>query len=229
MNRKEGIEVARNDKDKLASAHLVIETHNMEQGEKKKAIRYIDEHAPAGATVLTTSMQWTATEIASWSSYPERVIGFGAFADAEEAPAIEAAPALQTDPAHMTGVQTLFQSVGKEVEWVDDEVGLVYPRILAMIINEAAFALMENTASAEDIDLAMKKGTNYPAGPLEWAEKVGIDNVFAVLNGLHRQLGEERYRPASLIKKLVYAGWVGEETEKGFYHYENRLSKELIR
>ena len=96
-----------------------------------------------------------------------------------------------------------------------------------MIINEAAFALTEGTAAAEAIDQAMKKGTNYPFGPLEWAEKIGLDDVYAVLSGLYRQFGEERYRPAPLIRKLVHAGWVGGDTDKGFYHYQNRKAKEF--
>ena len=119
-----------------------------------------------------------------------------------------------------------FQSLGKEVEVVQDEVGLVYPRILSLIINEAAFAVTEKVANVQDIDVAMKKGVNYPKGPLEWAEKIGIEDVLAVLVGLYRQFGEERYRPCPLIRKLVQARWVGEESGKGFYYYQNRENKE---
>lgn len=96
-----------------------------------------------------------------------------------------------------------------------------------MIVNEAAYALSEQTAEAEAIDVAMKKGTNYPMGPLEWANEIGLDDIFAVLSGLYRELGEERYRPAPLIRKLVYAGWIGGETDKCFYHYQNSKNKEL--
>src|SRR5699024_11509909 len=96
------------------------------------------------------------------------------------------------------------------------------------IVNEAAFALMEKTADADVIDEAMKKGTNYPYGPLEWAEKIGLEDIYAVLQGLFEQLGEDRYRPAQLISKLIYAGWRGEETQQGFYYYQNRVRNEAM-
>ncbi|MFB4165874.1 3-hydroxyacyl-CoA dehydrogenase family protein [Alteribacillus sp. JSM 102045] len=173
-------------------------------------------------------MRWTRTEIASWLSYSERVVGFGAFSNVNQAPLIEIALALQCESNHLSFIQEQLQAAGKDIEIVDGEVGLVFPRILAMIINEAVFALMEQTASPEDIDMAMKKGTNYPHGPLEWAEELGIDDVYAVMSGLHQQLGEERYRPAPLIQKLVHAGWTGKDTGKGFYYYQQRQSKELV-
>jgi 3-hydroxybutyryl-CoA dehydrogenase len=103
---------------------------------------------------------------------------------------------------------------------VPDGPGLVFPRILCMIINEAAFALMEGVASAEDIDTAMKLGTNYPLGPLEWADRIGLDQVLGVLEGLQAEYGEDRYRPAPLLRQLVRAGHLGLSTGRGFYPYE---------
>jgi 3-hydroxybutyryl-CoA dehydrogenase len=88
-----------------------------------------------------------------------------------------------------------------------------------MIINEAAFALMEGVASAEDIDTAMKLGTNYPLGPLEWADRIGLDQVLAVLEGLQAEYGDDRYRPAPLLRQLVRAGHCGQSTGRGFHSY----------
>lgn len=102
---------------------------------------------------------------------------------------------------------------------MQDEVGLVYARILSLIINEAAFGLMEGIASPQDIDTAMRQGTNYPMGPLEWADTVGVDDIVAVLNGLHREIGEDRYRPAPLLRKLLYAKRLGLQSGRGFYTY----------
>lgn len=210
----------------LRDVDVVIETINLDLEQKKKNLQEIENHISNTTTILTTSLSVTATESASWLTHPERVIGFGTFSNFDEQPLIEIALPLQGDSLHKDKIAGLFQLIGKEVEVVQDEVGLVYPRILSLIINEAAFALTEQVANVEDIDIAMKKGTNYPKGPLEWAELIGIEDVLAVLTGLYRQFGEERYRPCPLIRKLVQAGWVGGESGKGFYHYERRNMKE---
>ncbi len=218
--------VALNDFIAVKDIDVVIETTNLNLEQKKKNLQKIESYVLPSTLIVSTTLALTATEVASWMSYPERLIGFAAFSNFKEGKMIEIAPALQSNPYYLQTAKELFGAMGQETEVVQDEVGLVFPRILSMIINEAAFSLMEGTASAEDIDEAMKKGTNYPMGPLEWAEKIGIDDVYAVLNGLHRNLGEERYRPAPLIRKLVHAGWFGKETGKGFYYNQNRHAKE---
>jgi 3-hydroxybutyryl-CoA dehydrogenase len=215
-----------NDFTAVKDIDVVIETTNLNLEQKKKNLQKIESNVLPSTLIVSTTLAVTATEAASWMSYPERLIGFAAFSNFKEGKLIEIAPALQSDPYYLQTAKKLFNAMGLETEFVQDEIGLVFPRILSMIINEAAFSLMEGTASAEDIDEAMKKGTNYPRGPLEWAEKIGIDDVYAVLNGLHRNLGEERYRPAPLIRKLVHAGWIGKETGKGFYYNQNRHAKE---
>lgn len=219
-------DVALNDFQAVGEIDVVIETTNLDLELKKKNLKEIEFNVKPTALILTTTLAVTATEAASWLSHPNRLVGFGTFSNFKEGKLIEMAPALQTLHNYMPISKEFFYLLGLETEVVQDEVGLVFPRILSMIINEAAFSLMEGTASAEDIDVAMIKGTNYPLGPLEWAEKIGIDDVYAVLHGLYRNLGEERYRPAPLIRKLVHAGWVGRETGKGFYYNQNRHVKE---
>jgi 3-hydroxybutyryl-CoA dehydrogenase len=90
---------------------------------------------------------------------------------------------------------------------------------LSLIINEAARSLEEGVAQADEIDIAMRLGVNYPQGPLRWADQIGLDEVFAVLEGLERETGDDRYRPTPLLKKLVVAGFLGEITGRGFYTY----------
>jgi len=230
VSRRLGLDnILLNDLSNGINADIVIETENSSRERKRRAIQEIEMNVSVETTILSTVLRLPATEVASWLENSSRLVGFGAFGFIEEAELVEIAPALQTNVSHLGIIQAFLRDyLGKETEIVDDEVGLVFPRILAMIVNEAAFALMEKTADADDIDEAMKKGTNYPYGPLEWAEKIGLEDIYAVLQGLFEQLGEDRYRPAPLIRKLIYAGWTGEETQKGFYYYQNRLRNEVM-
>ncbi|MGO0062949.1 3-hydroxyacyl-CoA dehydrogenase family protein [Brevibacillus fluminis] len=200
---------------------LALEVTNGDLAAKKERVRELDQLLPAYVPIVATSLAITATEVAAWTAHPERVCGFGTLLPLAERELFEIAPALQTEEPILSQTVTFFQSLGKETEIVDDEVGLVFPRILSLIINEAAFALMEKAATAADIDTAMKKGVNYPYGPLEWADRIGLDEVYAIVRGLHRDLAEERYRPAPLLRKLVLAGRVGKRSGRGFYVYEN--------
>ena len=100
-----------------------------------------------------------------------------------------------------TGIESFLQEQNFECKWVEDVVGMVSPRTLLMIINEAFFTIQENIASVEDIDKAMKYGTAYPKGPFEWVEKWGISNVYEILDSIHKKTGEPRYKPAQAMKK----------------------------
>ncbi|WP_026174258.1 3-hydroxyacyl-CoA dehydrogenase family protein [Effusibacillus pohliae] len=199
---------------------FAIEVTNYDLDLKRATIEKLDCELPPDVPILATSLAVTATEAASWARYPQRICGFGTFVPVAERGLLEIAPALQTAPAVVEQAVWLFESLGKETAVVEDEVGLVFPRILALIVNEAVFTVMEGTATPEDIDIAMKKGTNYPYGPLEWADRIGLDEVYAVIRGLHRDLAEERYRPAPLLRKLVLAGRVGVRSGQGFYSYQ---------
>ncbi|MFT9849758.1 3-hydroxyacyl-CoA dehydrogenase family protein [Aneurinibacillus sp. REN35] len=199
---------------------MALEIFNLDLNKKKKAVQELDHMLDSRVPILSSTLAITATEAASWTKNPERVVGFGTLAPLSERLLVEVVSALQTDDIFVQKVSEFFGKLNKEVEIVEDEAGLVFPRILSLIINEAAFTAMEKTASLQDIDIAMKKGTNYPYGPLEWADRIGLDDVLAVIYGLHRETREERYRPASLLRKLVLAGRTGIRTGRGFYQYE---------
>ena len=212
--------------DQKVAVDVIFETENLYLEKKRSTLLKIEEITSEKTLILTSVLGVTATEAASWLAHSSRLVGYAFFATIQKGDLIEIAPALQTDSSFIDQAIRCLTEVTEEIEVVQDEVGLVYPRILAMIINEAVFALMERTASVDDIDIAMKKGTNYPLGPFEWADEIGLDDVYAVLSGLQGSLGEERYRPASLLKKMVYAKWLGTGSERGFHL--NSEKKEIL-
>ncbi|RBW70196.1 3-hydroxyacyl-CoA dehydrogenase family protein [Bacillus taeanensis] len=218
-----------NDPALYSKIDVVIETINFDLLEKKQRLQHIENIVDSDTLIVTTVLGVSATEAASWLKHSERLIGFATFSNLEARGLLEIAPALQSNQTFLNQACDVLDLLGKEVEIVADEIGLVFPRIVALIINEAMFAMMEGTASPEDIDEAMKKGTNYPFGPLEWADNIGLEDVYAVLRGLHRDLGEERYRPAPLLRKMVLAGWSGKRVGKGIYSYIEQTERETVR
>lgn len=198
----------------------VIDVETGVNQQKQLYLQQIENQIAARVPIFTSVLHRTATEIASWLKKPERVVGFSPLFLAQMK-RIEVSRPLQADEhAGWNSYLLFWQELGKEVEMVGDEPGLVFPRTLSLLVNEAAFALTDGVASAEDIDLAMKKGTNFPFGPLEWADQVGIEQIVAILQGLHREMGDDRYRPAPLLRKMVYAGYLGQAAGRGFYRYE---------
>jgi 3-hydroxybutyryl-CoA dehydrogenase len=199
--------------------HAMIETGSGDSNTKRALLREIEAALPASGIIISSCLRFTVTEIASWLKNPERLVGFATFYPLKDRHLIELAPGMRTSESALSQAEQVFQSLGKESVRVKDSPGLTFPRILSLIINEAARSLEEGVASAEEIDVAMRLGVNYPQGPLKWADQIGLDEVLAVLEGLHRATGDDRYRPAPLMKKLVVAGFCGENSGKGFYSY----------
>lgn len=200
------------------SASLVVDTTCAEESPKRELITKIDSAAPS-AVILASCLRFSTTHIAAWTTRPERVVGFAIFYPLKDKKVVELSHGLRTDEPALAEAEKFFRALGKETARAKDAPGLVFPRILSLIVNEAARALDEGVAQAAEIDTAMKLGVNYPEGPLRWADRAGLDEVLAVLEGLHAETGDDRYRPAPLIKKMVLAGYLGEATGKGFYDY----------
>lgn len=182
---------------------LAIELTNTDKEKKKKNILLLEKSLPGHTVILSSSVTVTATEQASWLKSPERLMGLSALPTLLSQQLLEVAPTVNTSTKTVSTIKNFLERLGKETAVVQDRIGMVLPRILCMLVNEASFAVMENAAPPRDIDTAMKLGTNYPLGPIEWADKIGIQQVFSVLESLHQDLGEERYRIAPLVRQMA--------------------------
>jgi len=202
-----------------SATSFVIETDAGAEDTKRPLLERLDASLPAPSVIVSTCLRFTTTQMASWIKKSERLVGFATFCPLKDRRLIELTAGLRTAETSIAHSEQLFQSLGKETVRVKDAPGLTFPRILSLIINEAARSLEEGVATAEEIDVAMRLGVNYPLGPLKWADQIGLDEVLAVLEGLQRESGDDRYRPAPLLKKLVVAGFLGETSGRGFYSY----------
>jgi 3-hydroxybutyryl-CoA dehydrogenase len=133
---------------------------------------------------------------------------------------VEVIRGLATSAETTRAVVALAEELGKTPVEVNDYPGFVSNRVLLPMINEAIFALMEGVAEPEAIDTVMKLGMNHPMGPLELADLIGLDTCLSILEVLHRELGDDRYRPCPLLRKYVAAGWLGRKSGRGFHAYD---------
>ncbi len=147
-------------------------------------------------------------------------VGFHALPPLAGARLVELTRGESSSPLAASRAERFFEALGKHVSWVGDAPGLVLGRIVCQIINESAFALGEGVGSAEDIDLGMLLGLGHPRGPFDWADRIGLDHVLAVLEALCEEYREERYRPAPALRQLVRMRRLGRTTGSGFFDYE---------
>lgn len=185
---------------------LALELTNISLETKKKNLLQLDDTLPKTIPILSSSVTVMLTEQATWVKHPSRLVGICAFPTLLQNALVEFAVSHQTSEAAKTAAIEFSSSLGKEHAFVQDSIGFVMPRILCMLANEASFAMMEGVAEAQDIDTAMKLGTNYPNGPVQWAEQIGVQQVHAVVSALYRYFGEDRYRPAPLLQKAALTG-----------------------
>lgn len=158
------------------------------------------------ALLLVESSRASVTELASVATSPERVVGYGGIPSVRERQLVEVAVGLRTAESSWQRAAAFFHSLGRETEVIHGAPGLIAPRLIACLANEAAWALMEGIASAADIDTAMRLGVNYPRGPLEWADQIGAARVLGVMEALHRVTGDDRYRPCPLLREVAQVG-----------------------
>jgi 3-hydroxybutyryl-CoA dehydrogenase len=201
--------------EEAQSADIALECHNESKTAKRRLIEILD-NAPL---VCVSALACSTTEAASWAAHPAQVVGWGALPPLEKGGTVEVAVGLQSSEAALSAAQEFWASLGLQTTQVADGPGLVRARILSMLVNEAATALMEGVATPADIDTAMRLGTNYPRGPLAWGDEIGLDVVLGVLRGLYEEYGEDRYRPCPLLTRYVQAGRLGQKSGKGFFEH----------
>jgi 3-hydroxybutyryl-CoA dehydrogenase len=222
LAKERGLEASQlNDATAVAATiNFVLDSESGAEDKKRAVLQRLDASLPPSAIILSACLRFPVTQMASWLKKPERLVGFATFYPLKDRRLIELAGGLKTSEGPIKQAEELFKVLGKETVRVKDTAALTFPRIVSLIINEAARSLEEGVATAEEIDIAMRLGVNYPQGPLKWADQIGLDEVLAVLEGLQRESGDDRYRPALLLKKLVLAGFLGETSGRGFYVYQ---------
>jgi 3-hydroxybutyryl-CoA dehydrogenase len=200
-------------------ATLFVETVSEQLAVKKAVVAEAQPMLAVDAVIATNTSALSVTEIATAVPCPERVIGMHFFNPVHKMKLVELVMGLDTSAATIARARDYTQAIGKTSIVVNETPGLTTSRMSAMLGNEAMYMLLEGTASAEDIDTALRLGLNHPMGPLELGDMTGWDTRLAVLRYLHQTLGE-RFRPCPLIIKMVAAGRVGRKSGRGVYVYE---------
>jgi 3-hydroxybutyryl-CoA dehydrogenase len=202
-----------------ARADLAVEAIVENEGVKKELIGRLDGLLAPHAILASNTSSISITALAASTRRPDRFIGMHWMNPPPVMALIEIIRGLQTSDATYQAVADLSRRFGKTVVTSRDSPGFIVNRILIPLLNEACFALQEGLASAEDIDAAVKLGLNHPMGPLTLADFVGLDTCLAIAEVLHRELGDDKYRPCPLLRKMVMAGHLGKKSGRGFYTY----------
>ncbi len=201
-------------------AELIVEAVSEVPDLKFSIFREIDRAAGNGAILATNTSSISITEIAAQTDRPERVIGMHFMNPVPVMPLVEIIRGLQTSDQTIAAVIEVTKALGKTPVEVNDYPGFVSNRVLMPMINEACFCVMEGVAEPEAIDAVMKLGMNHPLGPLAVADLIGLDVCLDILEVLHRGLGDDKYRPCPLLRKMVAAGRLGRKSKHGFHDYD---------
>jgi 3-hydroxybutyryl-CoA dehydrogenase len=201
------------------TAQLAIEAVSESFELKRAVFQQLDARLPRTSLLFSNTSSISITKLAATTTRPTQVLGLHFMNPVPLMQLVEVIRGLETSGATLELATALTARLGKTVVVSADRPGFIVNRILIPLLNEACFALQEGVANTADIDAAVHLGLNHPLGPLALADLIGLDTVLAIAEVLHREIGDDKYRPASLLRNLVAAGHLGRKTQRGFYNY----------
>jgi 3-hydroxybutyryl-CoA dehydrogenase len=203
----------------VKGADVGIEAVTENEELKKKLFKELDQVVRPGGVLASNTSSIPITRLGAVTRRPEAVIGMHFMNPVPVMALVELIRGAATSDETYAQTKALAEQMGKTTVASKDFPGFIVNRILIPMLNEACFAVMEGLATVEDIDTAMKLGTNVPMGPLALADFIGLDTVLSIAEVLHHGLGDDKYRPCPLLRQYVEAGWLGRKTGRGFYRY----------
>ncbi len=207
------------DKIRDSAVQLVIEAVSENITLKQQVLRHITADINADCIFATNTSSISITQLAAVTDRPEKVVGLHFMNPVPVMQLVEVIRGLATSDATFEAMEKLVSKLNKTMVMSKDYPGFIVNRILMPMINEAMYALYEGVATVEDIDIAMKLGTNQPMGPLALADLIGLDTCLSIMQVLHHGFSDSKYRPCPLLINYVNAGWLGRKNGKGFYSY----------